>query len=341
MNDAPMANPVLVEVIRGALVESRHRGAVAVVDADGKAALALGDVAARVYPRSAVKALQALVLVECGAADRYGFCDEQLALACASHSGEPAHVAGVARMLAGAGLDESALQCGAHWPTHRPSADALIRAGGTPSPLHHNCSGKHAGFLCAASVMGADLRTYCAPSHPVQREVQAVLEELCGAAIGAQDVGIDGCSAPAFALPLAGLARAFARFATGQGMSAERAAAAGRLRAACANRPWFVAGSGLFVTEIMSHFGARVFVKTGAEGAYCGALPEEGVGIAVKCEDGGGRAAEVIMAAVIARLLPGGAQDEVLAKYARPVLRNWRGIAVGELRPTPALLTTP
>src|SRR6185295_10373924 len=149
-----MGNPVLVEALRGALTESRHRGAVAVVDADGAAVLALGDVAQPVYPRSAVKPLQALPLVESGAADRYGFGDEELALACASHGGEPPHIAVAARMLSRAGLDVGALECGTHWPTQQSSAQALARAGAAPSALHNNCSGKHAGFLCVACAAG-------------------------------------------------------------------------------------------------------------------------------------------------------------------------------------------
>src|SRR5947208_15894868 len=133
-----MRNPVLVELVRGALVESRHRGAVAVVDADGATVLALGDVAHRVYPRSAVKPLQALPLIESGAADRYGFGDEEIALACASHGGEPGHVAVASRMLARAGLDAAALECGAHWPLYQPATQALARSGGAPSALHNN-----------------------------------------------------------------------------------------------------------------------------------------------------------------------------------------------------------
>src|SRR4051812_10847452 len=197
-----MLNPVLVEVTRGALVESRHRGSVAVVDPTGRTMLGLGDAAAPVFPRSAVKIMQALALVESGAADRFGFGDEELALACASHAGEPGHVAGVSRMLTAAGLTDAALQCGAHPPMHRPSADALTRAGQKPTSLHHNCSGKHAGFLCAACVTGADVATYCDVMHPVQREVRAALEGMSGARIADEQVGIDGCSVPTFALPL-------------------------------------------------------------------------------------------------------------------------------------------
>src|SRR5690242_8375961 len=159
-----MSNPVLVEVLRGALVESRHRGAIAVVDAAGKTVLALGNVEAPVYPRSAVKALQALPLVETGAADRYGLGPEELALACASHSGEPGHVATATRMLKLAGLDTCALKCGAHWPIHQPSAQALARDGGTAGAVHNNCSGKHAGFLCVACALDADRGHYVEPS---------------------------------------------------------------------------------------------------------------------------------------------------------------------------------
>src|SRR6266516_4429433 len=141
-----MLNPELVEVTRGALVESRHRGAVVVMDADGATVLALGDGEQPVYPRSAVKPLQALPLIESGAADRYGFGDQELALACASHGGEPAHVAVAQRMLARAGLDVTALECGTHWPSHQASTQALARDARAPSVLHNNCSGKHAGF---------------------------------------------------------------------------------------------------------------------------------------------------------------------------------------------------
>jgi L-asparaginase II len=336
-----MSNPVLIEVTRGTLVESRHRGAAAVVDADGATVLALGDVAAPIFPRSAIKALQALVLVESGGADRYELSEAALALACASHGGEPAHVSTVDGMLRAARLTPSLLACGTHWPLHQPSAQALARAGGTASALHNNCSGKHAGFLCAACAMGAEPEGYVQSDHPVQREVKAVLENLSGAAIPDERRAIDGCSVPTWALPLADLARAFARFATGRGLGAQRAAAAQRLRAACAAKPWFVAGSGRFCTGLMEHFGARVFVKTGAEGVFCGALPELGYGIAVKCEDGHGRAAEVAIATLIARLLPLGERDrEVIAGFVRPQLRNWQGTVVGGMRPT-ALIETP
>jgi L-asparaginase II len=332
-----MNNPVLVEVWRGPSVESRHRGAVAVADAEGARVLALGDVAAAVFPRSAIKALQALPLVETGAADRYGLDDQELALACSSHSGEPAHVAGVSRMLAKAGLDASALACGAHWPINQAAAFALAGTG-APTALHNNCSGKHAGFLCLACAMQIDHRGYWRPEHPVQRQVRAVLEDLTGASLGPDRCAVDGCSVPTWAIPLEDLARAFAKFATGRELSRERAAAAARLRAACAQHPWYVAGTGRFCTEITKLLGARVFVKTGAEGVFCGALPEQGLGIAVKCDDGAGRAAEAIMAAIIARHLPlEAAERAALARFIQRMLRNWNGTEVGSVRVTEVL----
>jgi L-asparaginase II len=332
-----MSNPVLVEVWRGPLVESRHRGAVAIADADGASVLALGDVTAAVFPRSAVKALQALALVESGAADRHGLSDEELALACSSHSGEAAHVDGVLRMLAKSGLDASALACGAHWPINQAAAFALAKTG-APTALHNNCSGKHAGFLCLACAMGIDHADYWRPDHPVQQKVRGVLEDLTGARLGPQCRAVDGCSVPTWAIPLQNLAHAFAKFGTGRGVLPERAAAAARLRAACAEHPWHVAGTGRFCTEIMKLLGARAFVKTGAEGVYCGALPGQGLGIAVKCDDGAGRAAEAIMATIIARFLPLGAADHAtLSRFMRPTLHNWNGIEVGALRVTDTL----
>src|SRR4051794_339871 len=239
-----MSDPVLVEVLRGNLSESHHRGTVAVVDADGGSVLMLGDAAQPVYPRSSVKALQALVLTETGAADRYGLSDEELALACSSHGGEPGHVATAEKMLARAGLDASVLRCGSHWPAYVSAAQALVRAGREPTALHNNCSGKHSGFLCAACAMGADPRGYIEPVHPVQREVRATIESLSGAVLSDERRAIDGCSVPTWGTPLNALARAFARFGSGAHLAPERAKAAARLRAACTAHPWYVAGTG-------------------------------------------------------------------------------------------------
>lgn len=333
-----MANPVLVEVLRGGTVESRHRGAVAVVDGDGAAVLSLGDVDRPVFPRSAVKAIQALPLIESGAADAYGLSERELALACASHSGEPEHAALAAAMLAKAGLDESALACGAHWPTRQETALALAAAGKTPSALHNNCSGKHSGFLCTCRHLGLDHRGYVAAGHPAQEAVREAMEAVTGAAHATAPCGTDGCSIPTYAVPLKNLAHGFARMATGAGLAPVRAKAARRLLAAAMAEPFLVAGTDRLDTRLMRAAGGRVMVKVGAEGVYCGAVPELGLGIALKCDDGAVRAAEVMVCAILQKLLaadPG--LSAAMAGMARPTLTNWNGIKVGALRPTPAL----
>jgi len=333
-----LGNPVLVEVLRGDVVESRHRGAFAVCDAGGRIVLEAGDVARPVFPRSAVKAIQALPLVESGAADALGFGDRELALACASHSGEAPHVELSRSMLARAGLDQSALECGSHWPTDHDATLALARAGAAPSGLHNNCSGKHAGFLCTCRHLGMATAGYVEARHPMQELVRAVMEEVTGAAHGPGNRAVDGCSIPTYAVPLASLARGFARMATGSGLPPGRAAAARRLLAACMAEPFNVAGTGRADTRLMSQAPGRVFTKSGAEGVFCAALPELGLGLALKCDDGAGRAAEAMLAALLARLLEA---DESLSSWldlqARPPVPSRKGAAVGTIRPTGAL----
>ncbi len=333
-----MANPVVVEVTRGHLVESAHRGAGAVVDPDGRVVMAFGDAEAPVYPRSAVKALQALPLVESGAADRLGLSDKEIALSCASHSGSEDHVGTARAMLAKADHDERALECGAHWPLGEDEARALARLGSTPTALHNNCSGKHAGFVCLSCAMGVDPKGYVAPDHPVQREVAASIEAMTGARLSAEMRGVDGCAIPTYAMPLIALARGFARLGTGHGLSPERRKAVARIRAAVAAHPLTVAGRGRFDTEVMRLLGARAFTKAGAEGVFCAALPEAGLGLAVKADDGAGRAAQVMIAALIQRF--GGFDERTadgLTRFASPRLFNWNGAEVGRLRPAGAL----
>ncbi len=333
-------NPVLVEAWRGDIVESFHRGAFAVVDAGGAVVAAVGDIERPVYPRSAIKLLQALPLVESGAADRFGLTPAELALACASHQGEVEHVRSAASMLSKAGLDASALECGAHWPYSDASQQALAAAGATPSALHNNCSGKHAGFVCLGCMLAGerDRRTFLAgyvePQHALMREVGAAIESVTGCSLAAAPRAIDGCSIPTYALPLRRLAHAFARVAGGQGLTPGRAAAARRLRAAMAAAPFMVGGSGRVDTEVMSTFGERVFCKVGAEGMYCAGLPDAGWGIALKMDDGNtARACEVAICAVLQALgvARGETERALLARLSNVTLRNWRNTAFGRL----------
>jgi L-asparaginase II len=339
-------NPVLVEALRGAHLESQHRGAMAIVDASGAVHTALGDIDRPIFARSAVKVLQALPLVASGAADRWQLTAEELALACASHSGEPLHAQTAASMLAKAGVNVHALECGAHWPYSDGAVKAMAAAGETPSALHNNCSGKHSGFVCLGCLMAegkdraAFLKGYVQPSHPVMREVSAAVQAATGHDLATTAVATDGCSIPTFAIPLRKLAHAFAKVATGQGLSAGHANAAARLRAAVAQAPFMVAGTGRFDTRVMQLLGERVFCKVGAEGVYCAALPEQGLGVAIKVDDGNNaRACEVVMAAVIQRLVRLNAQEHsVVAGLADVALHNWNGINVGRLRSAAPLL---
>lgn len=343
-----MNNPILVEVLRGDTVESAHRGALAVVDAGGSVSATLGNIDRAVFPRSAVKVLQALPLVASGAADRLGLTDDELALACASHNGEPRHTATAAAMLAKAGVDASALECGTHWPYLDDAARALAASGAQPAALHNNCSGKHAGFVCLGRALsgGADLRRYLRgyvePTHPVMREVGAAIEAATGVDLSGAPRGTDGCSIPTFAVPLRALALAFARVAGGDGLSTGYANAAWRLRRAVARSPFMVGGSGRFDTRMMERLGERVFCKVGAEGVYCAALPERGAGVAIKMDDGNNaRAAEVAMAAVIEALVTlDGAEAGFVRRLSEPTSVNWNGIAVGGLRPAALLRET-
>jgi L-asparaginase II len=317
----------VVEVVRNGWVESRHRATVVVTDADGDIVAAFGDVEQAVLPRSAVKAFQALPLVTSGAADAFALDGRSLALACASHSGEPGHVALVEATLEALGLSVDDLGCGPHWPSGAEAARALAATGAEPTAAHNNCSGKHTGFLALARHRGVRVEGYTEPDHPVQQEVRATLDGLCDGV--ADPPSVDGCSAPTWPVTLRGLARGFARFGTGQGLSDEQVTAARRLRAAVATHPWFVAGTGRLCTELMTLTGERAFVKVGAEGVYTAALPEPGLGVALKVEDGAFRAAEVALAAVLTRFLP----DVDLERFVRPPVSTWRGAVVGELRP--------
>ena len=333
-------NPILAEALRGGAVESFHRGAMAVVDADGSVHTRLGDIERPIFPRSAVKVLQALPLVASGAAERWQLGDEELALACASHGGEPRHVQAAAAMLAKAGVDADALECGTHWPYNDAATKALAARGEVPSALHNNCSGKHAGFVCLGCLMaeGRDRRDflhgYVKPDHPVMREVTAALQAATGYDLAHTAVGTDGCSIPTYAIPLRHLAHAFARVATGTGLSPAYARAAQRLRAAVGRAPYMVAGSGRLDTRLMEHLGERLFCKVGAEGVYCAALPELGLGVAIKMDDGNtARACEVVLAAVVERLLPLTDDDRTFVHgWSDLTLSNWNGIEVGRLR---------
>lgn len=335
-----MSNPVLVEVTRGGIVESVHRAAIAVADAHGRVVAEWGDADAPVFPRSAIKMIQALPLIESGAADAFSLSDEHFALACASHSGEPMHTGRVGAWLGAIGATDSDLRCGPHFPYGEPSRDAMIRAGERPLHIHNNCSGKHTGFLTVARHLGVPLSDYVDTSHPVQLAVMDALASVAGVPVGVWSIGIDGCSAPNFALPLSRWAYAMARLATGQGLPPSRARAAQRLSAATIAHPELMSGTDRACASFIRACEGRATVKTGAEGVYVAILPERGLGVALKVEDGASRASETLMAAMLVKLGMMDAQHPVAQQYVDAPVKNWEGLVVGSRRPVAGFATT-
>ncbi|MDX2288946.1 MAG: asparaginase [Hyphomicrobiaceae bacterium] len=327
-----MKNPVLIEVTRGSLVESVHTGSIVLARPDGQHVLGLGDTTRTVFPRSAVKALQALPLIESGAAERFGLGEDAIALACASHTGTARHAALAAAMLARLGLKEDALGCGAHAPLGTSAARELWRSGSTPSQLHNNCSGKHAGMLAVAMHRGWPIEGYWLPDHPVQRLVHQIMRELTGLPLGQDVMGIDGCSVPNWAMPLGTLAQVFAKLVSGEVLPPGRAAAMRRIMDACWAEPELVAGRGRADSVVMAALPRRVFMKTGAEGVYCGGFPEFGLGFALKIDDGATRASAGAVMALIERVLP-----QARGLMHRNEIRSWRGLPAGAIRTAASL----
>ncbi len=321
-----------VEVWRGALIESRHRVRVAVVDGDGHLRAVAGDVDEPVFARSAVKPLQALPLVEDGGLARFGFVEPELALTCASHGGEPRHVETAMSMLARIGVEPEALACGPQAPTHAPSAVALQAAGIAPSRLHNNCSGKHAGMLALASMHGWPLNGYERAKHPVQRRMLGTISQWTEVPVDGIGTGVDGCGVVTFAVALRSLAGAFARVAAAaRRVTAEPAAA--QVVGAMTHHPGMIAGEARLCTALMQVTEGRIFAKYGAEGVYCAGVPGAELGLALKVEDGSRRAAEVALLAVL-RVLGVLGEEEMaaLSAYAEPDVTNTRGEVVGRIR---------
>ena len=328
---------VLVETTRGGIVESVHHGVIAVADVSGELVASAGDPNRVVFYRSSAKPFQAIPVVESGAADRFGFTPRELALCCASHSGEPHHQAEVSAMLAKVGLGVEALRCGCIVP-YNDEEGARVAAGLVPmSPLQCDCSGKHAGMLAVCVHEGLPTESYLEPEHPLQRRILAIMAEVLRVPVGAIGLGTDGCSLPTFAAPVASFACSWATLADPEaapaGQGREHATALGRLAAAMVEAPENVAGEGEFVTDLMAISGGRVVAKSGAEGLFCLALPERGLGVAVRVLDGSFRAHPVVVAALLHQL---GALDEAtlaaIAERHPAAIRNHNGWHVGELR---------
>lgn len=320
----------LTEIWRGDMVESLHFGHAIICGPGGEIVKAWGDPDVVIYPRSSAKMIQALPLVESGAADAAGLTPEQLALACASHNGAHIHTDCVARWLADLGLGDDDLRCGAHMPADPQAAKEITCSDAKPRQVHNNCSGKHAGFLTLAHHLGAGPE-YLGIDHPVQKAVRAAWEDVTREPV--RGWAIDGCSAPNFATSLRGLGQAMAYFAAAREdgeRSRERAAA--RLRKAMAAHPELVAGEGRACTGLMRAMRGRVSIKTGAEGVFVAMVPEKGLGVALKAADGATRASEATIAALLVRLGVLDPEHEETRKVLNAPIRNWRGTVTGYIR---------
>lgn len=325
----------LAEVVRGPVVECRHYGAVAVVDAGGKAIAGAGDTGVVALLRSAAKPFQAIPVVASGAADAYGLTAAELAICAGSHSGEPGHLATVAGLLAKLGLGAGDLGCGLVPTMDRATAARIATGQEAVTTLHCGCSGKHAGMLAACLRLGYPPAGYLDLAHPLQQSILGIMADHVGVPAAAIPTAVDGCGVPTFGGSIAQIARAWATLAAPPAPYRE---ATGRILDAMAAAPWMVAGTGRICTDLMPIVGPGIVVKTGAEGLFCLALREQGWGIAIKVADGAVRALPVIAAAVLRQL--GVASDEQIARFLSlqpATIRNNAGAAVGEIRATLAL----
>lgn len=324
-------NPVLVEFIRGDLVENRHRGSYAVVDSTGDLIAATGHFRNTIYARSALKPIQVLAMLKSGAADQYQVSDEEIALACASHNGEAHHANLVKNWLKRMGFSESDLACGVHAPIGRESARILAENGENPTAFHNACSGKHAGFLTLTKHLGAPLKDYTSFDHPTQTAVNHVIAEMTGVDIALAPKGVDGCHIPVIGIELKGLAMAMARLVDPKGLGEPLQRSCERVVASMRNYPHLIAGKGRFCTEIIQKSKGEIVVKMGADGVFSASVPKRKWGIALKIDDGNLKAAEVALVSLLHRLQI--IQNKAdFTNYLEMPIHNWNRQIVGRIQ---------
>lgn len=319
---------ILAEVIRNGRVESRHRGQFAVIEPSGNVMAALGEINTKTYMRSAAKPVQAMPLLESGAADAFGFTHRELAIIMASHNSEEFHLDAVRNIQKKAGLTENDLQCGFHLPMNGESAKAHLLQNKPKSPLYNNCSGKHSGMLALAKYKGWPLETYLRTDHPVQIAIKNKIALFAGLGVSEIESGIDGCSAPVFYLSVKNMAQIFSAIADG------KITPSGRVFKIMSQNPEMIAGTGRFDTAVMQAGKGRFISKIGAEGVRCfGIKGEKPLGIALKIEDGNTRVSAVVLLEGLRQLdLISQAMLNELREFQRPVLKNCAGVEIGEIR---------
>lgn len=328
------SSEMILRVTRGPLTESIHRGHIAVVRSDGTLVHHLGNAELLTFARSTAKLIQALPIITSGAADHFHLSDAEIALCCASHNGEQIHTDTALSMLQKIGRKPEDLLCGAHKPYHKPTADEMGKKGIAPTVLHNNCSGKHSAMLALAAQLGVPHEQYMEPEHPVQQLMLQAVSSMSGAAEAEIPLGIDGCGVPVFGLALSRLALAYARLGKPEGLPAEIAEASKRVIRAIRRYPEMLAGSDRFDTQLISVTKGRILGKMGAEGVFAVTVPDEGIGLALKVEDGARRALYPVVTEALFQLgLLSAEETKALSAFHRPVLRNWKGTIIGELVP--------
>lgn len=334
----------IIEVRRGQVVESIHFGAFTVVDTTGRVVANYGNPDTITYLRSAAKPFQALPFIEKGGAEFFGLTDKEVAVMCASHSGTDEHVATIKGMQEKIGMGEGDLLCGTHPSYHEPTAVRMIKAGDLPTPNRHNCSGKHTGMVAHALLRQLPKQDYINFNHPVQQSILTAFAEMCSMEEQAVDLGIDGCSAPNFAVPMRSAALAFARLADPTGLPDQRAEALFRIRRSMMGHPDMVGGPDRFDTKLMQVFEGKILTKAGADGYQALALlpgalgagsPALGATLKISDGDAGNRAKVTAVMALLEQL--GALDEDKISKlsefYTRPIY-NWRHLDVGDIHPT-------
>lgn len=324
----------LVNAVRGGYIESGHTGHIAVVDANGKLVYSAGDPHRHTFARSSMKPLQAIPIIETGAADHYNMQAADISLACASHNGEDQHTHRVKDILTRLELEVEDLKCGTHPPRWTETYENVIKTNTPITPVYNNCSGKHSGMLTTAKHMNESTEDYYQLDHPVQQRILEVISDLSEVPVEEIEIGIDGCGVPVHGIPLDRLALSFAKMAKPEHFPETRRHAIERVTSSMMEAPEMVGGTDRFCTDFMKVMDGRMFGKAGAEGVYCIGDLETGYGIAIKIEDGNGRAVYPAAVEVLKQLdLLTDDQLEQLSSYHEPALKNARDEKIGYLQP--------
>jgi L-asparaginase II len=324
--------PLMVEVLRGPVVESHHQVMGVIVNEVGYTVHSWGNTGYMTMPRSAIKMLQALPLIESGASDKFALDDKFITLACGSHRGEKEHLTALAQFMEKTGVKEDMLACGPHWPLNEAAKEDLIRKNAKPTALCNNCAGKHIAMIATCLHAGENPAGYEKYEHNAQKRIRRVLTETMRVDHSKVPHGIDGCGIPTFSVPLSSMAVGMSSLINPK-ETQSRKFAASKILSAVRHNPFFLAGSDDFSTAVIEKTQGRAIIKGGAEGVYCGVIPEKGMAFAVKAADGASRAASVAAAHILLRY--GGLTEvefKALQKFTTPVISTWRGDIVGQVR---------